>query len=43
MTDSQIKAATYGHIVGALTAMNLVLGGWLVASLAARGGVWWAP
>jgi hypothetical protein len=43
MTDSQIKAATYGHIVGGMLAMNLVLGWWLVASLAARGGVWWAP
>jgi len=43
MTDDQIKTVAFSHIVGGLTAMNLVLGWWLVTSLAARGGVWWAP
>ena len=43
MSDEQIKAATFGHILGGLTAMNLLLGWHIVTSLAARGGVWWAP
>jgi hypothetical protein len=43
MTDAQIKAATYSHILGAMTAVNIVLGWHIVATLAARGGVWWAP
>lgn len=43
MTDQHIKDATFGHILGAMTALNIVLWSHIIATLAARGGVWWAP